>query len=129
MRRTVSFRASPTLLRVRIPGVPKADPSGSGERRSVRQTGGVEAAAAAVGPSYKGEVQEKTRPDSSRRPTGRSLTLEKNVVEERRGSSVWPFSLPSLNPSHILSFPASLLPPIIPKQWDLGGGSFSLKLI
>lgn len=127
MRRTVSFRASPTLLRVRIPAVLKADLSRSGERRSVRQMGGAEAAA--VGPSYKGEVQEKTRPDSSRRPTGRSLTLEKNVVEERRGSSAWPFPLPSLNPSHILSFPASLLPAIIPKQWDLGGGSFSLKLI
>lgn len=130
MRRTVSCRASPALLRVRIPGVLKADLSGSGERRSAQQTGGAEAAAAA-GPSYKGKVRERTKPDSSQRPMGRSLILEKNVVEE--GSSTWPFSLPSLSPSRILSFPASLLPAslpaIIPKQWDLAEGSFSLQLI
>lgn len=98
----------------------------------MRQTAGPEVGAAA-GPSYKGEARGRTRPDSSRRPMGRSLIPEKNVVEERRGSSAWPFSLPFLNPSHILSFPISLLPAllptIIPKQWDVGGGKLSLKLI
>lgn len=130
MRRTVSSRVSPALLRVRIPGVLKADRSGSVERKSAQQTAAAEEAAAA-GPSYKGKVQEKTRPDSSRRPMGRSLILEKNVAEE--GPSAWPFSLPSLDHSHILSSPASLLPTllsaIIPEQWDLAEGSFPLELI
>lgn len=101
------------------------------ERKSAQQTAGAEEAAAAAGPSYKGKVQEKTRPDSSRRPMGRSLILEKNVAEE--GPSAWPFSLPSLDHSRILSSPASLLPTllsaIIPEQWDLAEGSFSLELI
>lgn len=132
MRRTVSFRVSPALLRVRIPGVLKADRSGSVERKSAQQTAGAEeAAAAAAGPSCKGKVREKTRPDSSRRPMGRNLILEKNVAEE--GPSAWPFSLPSLDHSHILSSPASFLPAllsaIIPEQWDLAEGSFSLELI
>lgn len=131
MRRTGSSPASPAPLRVRTPGVPKADRSGTGERRSsARQTGGAEAGPAA-GPLCKGEGRGKTRPDSSHRPTGRSLIPEKNVAEERRGSSAWPFSLPSLNPSHILSLPISLLPAllptIIPKQWDGGGGKFFLE--
>lgn len=39
-------------------------------------------AEAAAEPSYKDESREKTRPDS-RHPTGHSLTLEKNVVEEK----------------------------------------------
>ena len=60
-------------------------------------------AGATVAPSYKGGGQGRTRPDSSRRPMGRSLIPEKNVVEER------PSSLPSLCPSHIVSFPVSLL--------------------
>lgn len=94
----------------------------------------VAAAAAAAGPSYRGEVQEKTRPDSFRRPTGHSLTLEKNVVDVKQGSSVWPFfPLPSLSPSHILTFPDSLLPclapAIIPKQRDTGWESSPLKLM
>ena len=108
MRRMVSFPDNPALRRVRILDVPKADLSGSVEKRIARQRGGAEAGAA-VEPSYKGEGRVKTRPDSSRRPTGRSPIPEKNVVEERRGSSAWPFSPPSLSPSHILSFPISLL--------------------
>lgn len=134
MRRTVSLPASPALLRVRIPGVRKADQNGIGERKSVPQMRGVEAAAgAAVGPSYKGEARGKTRPDSSRRPTGHSLIPEKNVAEERRRSSARPFSLSSLYPARNLSFPVyflpALLPTIIPYQWNGGGGRFSLKLI
>lgn len=79
MRRTVSFPASPALLHVRTPGDLKADQSG--ERGSMRQTGGAVAEAAAE-LSYKDEGRGKTRPDS-RRPTGHRLTLEKNVVEEK----------------------------------------------
>lgn len=110
MRRTVSFPASPALLRVKIPGVPKAGQNGSGERRSVRRMRGAGAGrGAAAGPSYKGEARGKTRPDSSRRPTGRSLINEKNVVEERRRSLFLP-----LCPSHDLSFPVSFLPALLP---------------
>lgn len=130
MRRTVSFPDSQARLRVRIPGVPKADPSGSGERRSVRQMEGAVVAAAA-GPSYRGAGQGRTRPDFSRRPTGRSLIPEKNVVEERRGSSAWPFSLPSLSPSHILfHFLTSCLASYhYSKAMEYLRGSISLKLI
>ncbi len=86
---------------------------------------GAEAEAAAAA-SCKGKGQKKTRPDSSRRPTGRSLNPEKNVLEERRGSPAGLFPLlPSLSPSHLFSFPISLLlallPTTIPAQWDVGG--------
>lgn len=82
MRRTASSHASPARRRVRIPSALRADPSGTMARRSARWTGEAAAAAAAVaaaaaGQSYKDKVRGKTRPDSSRRPTGPSLISEK----------------------------------------------------
>lgn len=76
----VSFRDSPALLHVRTHAVLKVDRIE--EKGSMPRMEKVEAQAAAT-PFYKGAGQGKTRPDSSHRPTGRSLTLEKNVVEER----------------------------------------------
>lgn len=115
MRRTVSFPASPARLRARTLVIPKVDPIGSGERGSVQQMGGAEVGAA-IAPSYKGEGQGKTRPDSSRRPMGRSLIPEKNVVEER------PLSLPPFCPSHIVSLSVSLLPALLPTITPYQGG-------
>lgn len=117
MRRTVSFPDSPARLRVRPPGVPKADRSG--ERRNGRQTGGVEAApaaAAAAGPPYKGRVRGKTRPDSSRRPTGHSLIPKENVVEERRWVTCLAFFLflPSILPTLFPSLFNFFLPCFLP---------------
>lgn len=80
-RRTVSCRVSPALLRVRTPAVLRV-----GLRKNERRTGEAEAEAAApeAGPSYRGGVRGRTRPDSSRRPTGHNLTLEKNVAKAKR---------------------------------------------
>lgn len=80
MRKTVSFPDSQALLHVRTHAVLKVDQIG--ERGSMPQMGRVEVVAAAA-LFYKGVGQGKTRPDSSHHPTGRSLILEKNVVEER----------------------------------------------
>lgn len=87
MRRTASFPASPALLPARIPGALKVDRTGSGGRGSGEVTaGGAEAAAGAgVGASSSGEARAKTRPDSSRRPTGHSLTPETNVFGREAG--------------------------------------------
>uniref|UniRef100_A0A3Q2QS94 Serine/threonine-protein kinase BRSK2-like n=1 Tax=Fundulus heteroclitus TaxID=8078 RepID=A0A3Q2QS94_FUNHE len=54
--------------------------------------------------------QGETRPDSFHPPTGRSLTHEKNVTNEKRGLPVWPPSRSPLSPPCILSFAFSLLP-------------------
>lgn len=73
MRRMASSPASPAHRRIRIPGALRADPSGTMVRMSARWTAVV---AAAAGQSYKDKVRGKTRPDSSRRPTGPSLISE-----------------------------------------------------
>lgn len=78
MRRTASFPASPAHRRVRIPGALRADPRGTMVRMSARWTGeAVAVVVAAAGQSYKDKVRGKTRPDSSRHPTGPSLISEK----------------------------------------------------
>lgn len=79
-----------------------------------------------------GSVKDKTRLLSSSNGT-QSHPWEECCGRDARVISLAFFSLPSFRPSHILSFPASflpaLLPAIIPKQWDLWGWSWSRDMM
>lgn len=83
MRRMANCHDSPALLHVRTPSVPRVDPSRL--KKGVWRMGEVEAEAvvvlvvAAVGRSYREGARGKIRPDSSRHPMGRNLTLEKLI--------------------------------------------------
>lgn len=84
MRRMANCHVSPALLHVRTPSVPRVDASRL--KKKVRRMGEVEAEAvvvvvvvAAVGRSYREGARGKIRPDSSRHPMGRNLSLKKLI--------------------------------------------------
>lgn len=108
MRRIVSCRVSPAPLHVRTPSNPRVDLSRS--KKKAWQMGEVEAEAlevvAAVGPSYREGLRGKTRPDYSRHPMGRNLTLKRTLRKWCGTSSVWPF-FPSFLFSDLSSYSSS----------------------